>query len=228
MREPFASSAEHRDVMVICPTRYEASAIRRAARLRRSLVLVSGPGGDAVRRAVVSVRDRVDRVILAGLAGGLDPAVTPGSAYAVSRASSIDGRRFDASWIVRDLPNARLVTAPAVVSTAIEKSALSQRSGASMVDLEGYHFADQASAERLRWCIVRGISDGHDQELPPGIDKLVSPRGRTRCVRAILWTMMHKKHLEEMSAIVGQSMAALQLVGGAVRRSLDDSTGGRR
>lgn len=228
MRDSFALSADHRDLAVICPTVYEARAIRRSAKLRRAQVIVSGPGAEAVRRAVISVRDRVDRVLLAGLAGGLDPAALPGSAYAVVRVSTPDGRRLDAPWLVGGLPQAALVTAAQIVSSPAQKTALSQQSGATLVDLEGFHFAEQANMERLRWGIVRGVSDGHDQTLPPGIEKLISPRGRTRHLRAIVWAIANKPHLAEMPTIIGQSMAGLQLVGRAVREMLDDSRGGLR
>lgn len=227
MRMTAVSSFEHRDVVVLCPTAYEARAVRRGARLHRSRVIVTGPGADAVRRAVLKVRDRVDRVLLAGLAGGLDPSAAPGTAYAVSRVSAIDGRRLDAPWIMPRLPVARLVTAPAVVSTPVEKTSLAIETGATIVDLEGFAFAEQASEVRLRWGIIRAVSDGHDQELPPGIDSLVSPRGRTRHLRAILWALVNKQRMGDMATIVGQSMAGLQMVGRAVREALDGPMGGR-
>ncbi len=228
MRDALASSAEVRDLAILCPTGYEARALRRAARVPRSLVMVTGPGADAVRRAVARVRDRVDRVLLVGLAGGLDPSVSAGAAYAVRSVRSFEGRGYDAPWVLRGLPTAALVTAPAIVESVAAKSELAARSGAALVDLEGFAFAEQASMERLRWGIVRAVSDGHDQELPPGIGELVSPRGRTRHLRAAIWMLVNRPRLGDLPTIVGNSWAGLELAGRAVREAIDDPRGGRR
>jgi len=222
MRESLASNLDHRDLAILCPTAYEARAMRRATRLPRSQVIITGPGAEAVRRAVRRVRDRVDRVLLAGLAGGLDSGVAGGAAYAVSRVASLDGRTLAPPWLVRGLPTARLVTHTTVVSTPAEKLALSASSGASLVDLEGFAFAEQASMERLRWGIIRAVSDAHDQILPKGIDTLVSRRGRTRFVRAAFWMLVNRSSLGEFPAIIGQSWAGLEIAGRALRESLDD------
>lgn len=223
MREPAASSLAVRDLAILCPTFYEANAIRRIAKLPRSMLIVTGPGSQGVQRAVSRVRDRVDRVLLAGLAGGLDASVSAGTAYAITRVLSTDGRRLDPPWVVRGLPTARLVTASAVVGSPPEKSLLGERTGASLVDLEGFAFADAASSERLRWGIIRAVSDAHDQTLPKGIDTLISPSGRTRYLRAIIWMLANRRQFADAPALIGQSWAGLELIGQALREALDDS-----
>ncbi len=150
-----------------------------ARRLGWSLV-VTGIGGDAVRRALAAAPgDGV--VVLAGVAGALR-----GAPYASGTA-----------WTVREVvTNQGILTSPLlsegirvtqaedIVATPRDKSALANQTGADIVDMESSAFASAAQSAGRRWAIVRGISDGIEHSLPPGCDQWFNPQGGIRPVRA--------------------------------------------
>ncbi len=77
-------------------------------------------------------------------------------------------------------PRWRVVGADRPVATPTGKRDLAHTSGATAVDMESHAFVREASRRGIRLAIVRTITDGVDDALPEGIERLVDRDGRTR------------------------------------------------
>lgn len=152
-----------------------------------------GPGAQAITRWAQSIGRQNRLVILAGLAGAIDPATTVGEAFVVWRVvdehgvvmaenpdtSAISGRGF----------HCVITSSSSSVTTPDEKAQLFCQSGANLVDLESIALVKAAQDSSWPWMIVRGVSDGADDQLPSAIDQWVDERGRVRgrvVIRSIL------------------------------------------
>jgi len=126
-------------------------------------------------------------VILCGLAGSLNNRFAVGTAHSVSSVLVDVGTRLTPSM---SAPGGPVVSCPDRTLTSVDaKRAWVAQSGSDLVDLESAAFAQVADANRWRWAIVRGVSDGPETSLPADIDTWVDARGRTRpgsVARAVL------------------------------------------
>lgn len=117
-----------------------------------------------------------DVVLLAGLAGGLDPALRAGDVV-------IDCNDMAASVLAAPeafpIRSGRIVTSPHPVDTPAAKSNLF-RQGAIAVDMEGDAVRALAAENRAAFIHVRAISDPVDVSLDPRLLSLVDDVGRPR------------------------------------------------
>jgi nicotinate-nucleotide adenylyltransferase len=189
--------------LVLCPLGFERRAFLRFGKVP---VVTTGPGGEGIRRAFAA-RDRWPvpnprLLILFGLAGGLDPAITVGTTLvdATTHAS------FDPSGTRR----ARFIEAPAAVSTPEAKAHLLTATGAHAVDTESATFAACARAARIPFAIVRGIGDAAGDALPAEVAGFVDARGETRVGR-VLGALVRRPALAgELRRLARDSRGALR------------------
>lgn len=131
-------------------------------------------------------------VLVAGLAGGLAPDLSPGDlilASAVARAGGItlvpDPTLQDRA--VKALETARvpfrvgpLLTVPRPVGSPEAKARLWQASSALAVDMESTPLLEWAGRRGWPAVVVRAVADGPRDPLPPDLVALVAPDGRLR------------------------------------------------
>jgi adenosylhomocysteine nucleosidase len=136
-----------------------------------------------------------------GLAGGLDPALPPGTLLVPDRLSLSDGTgyRADAAW------HARLVElfhdqrpkvgchfgADLAIASAAEKQALFAGTAALGVDMESHLLARAAAEAGLPFAMIRVICDAADDALPPAALKGVKPDGSTD-ILAVLGSLLRQ------------------------------------
>jgi len=195
-------------IVVICPLEHERNVLTRAlgTRSHQFRWVVSGPGGDSVRRALNGVeRQSTELVILAGCAGGLIAGAGPISIASEVVDGSMPGERATLTRFARPLSivdswvpegdeltplidRRAIVGVDQVVASVEEKRALCVRTGCVMVDTESHAFAAHATELALNWCVLRGVSDGHCHTLPRGCETWIDTHGRTKlsCVLAAL------------------------------------------
>lgn len=204
---------------VLCPLAAERQALARSRRWRAAMadrsgadltVAVVGPGS-----AVASWIDRerpAGPLVLVGVAGGLTAGANVGAAGIVDRVVDPSGREVARPLAPAAWPGARwtVASADAAVSSPAAKAELARRSGASIVDMESAAFARAATARGLPFAIVRGVSDGADDALPDGVERLVDRDGQTRIGEAIRLIARHPT-----------SLGALVTLGRRTQRAMD-------
>lgn len=111
-------------------------------------------------------------IIMAGLAGALDPTLRIGDIV-------IDD--CPAGWLPA-IPyrRGRIVVSPTLVSTPAEKAKLFQETGALAVDMESAAARAVAAELGVPYISVRAISDAADELLDPAVLKMVNAFGHPR------------------------------------------------
>lgn len=174
--------------ILVCPLAAERSALRRSPGWPSDWAIdVSGPGDAGVRRWFER-RQPTGPVLFIGTAGGLKVDAAVGIAGLVSEIVDPTGRRLAvaATRVAHgSIPQWRVVTVAAPASTPEAKRRLRDASSAAIVDMESAAIADEATRRGIAWSIIRGISDGPDDSLPDGIERLVDRDGGTRIGAAI-------------------------------------------
>ncbi len=197
-------------VGIVCALDAEARHLRpRAVRGRAqarladgSLLAVSGMGADAAAagaRALIAAGARA--LASFGLAGGLDPALGPGDlclprtviganvrGEARTAVSASEPWRLDLARSLAahgPIADGALVSAPHVVCTIEEKSALRAATGAVAVDMESLAVALVAADHRLPFIAARVIVDGALDALPRTVAAAADPTGQVS-----LWKLL--------------------------------------
>jgi adenosylhomocysteine nucleosidase len=146
--------------------------LRAEARLAaRGLWRVGCAGGDAA-----ATRAELGRLVAAGatllvsfgIAGGLDPALAPGTLVVADRVTGAAGAHPPP--LIPAVAGARIggvVGAAAPAATAAAKAALFRETGALAVDLESGLVAEAAARAGLPYAVLRAVADPAWRDLPP-------------------------------------------------------------
>lgn len=179
------------------PLPLPAPACVRSYRVGSARVLAgwTGLGADATTRAIEGLGADPPRALLhAGVAGALSPALRTGDLVICERLllerpdaevlAGAPGAPLDA-WLT-GLPTVRgaALTVERVVTSAAQKRALHERTGAAVVEMESYFAAHAARALDLPFAAVRAVCDGHDESLPD-LTSALDPVGRPRTLRLL-------------------------------------------
>ncbi|HWE94124.1 MAG TPA: hypothetical protein VG269_09190 [Tepidisphaeraceae bacterium] len=148
-------------------------------------------------------------VIMAGLAGGLDPSLRVGDVV-------IDDCP---PGLLPDVAHRRggIHTANHLIATTTEKTALFAQTGALAVDMETGIVRALAQQEGIEFIAIRAISDAFDEALDPTILKLVDGFGRPRPA-AIAATLLRRPALiAPLRRLGAASHLAAENLGAAVK-----------
>jgi hypothetical protein len=153
----------------------EARAVARAlARARINCPIVTiGIGAQFVP---ASLDAAVDLIILAGLAGGLDPSLAVGDVVIQAPPNQSN----PADWIPANARLGKIAGALALVCTPQEKLALGRSSGCVAVDMETHIVAAYAERVGKPLLIIRAISDTAAHGIDPKLINLFDANGRIR------------------------------------------------
>lgn len=150
---------------------------------RRLSTIVEIGGGDAVGAAAACQRliaRGVRSLISFGLAGGLNPALRPGTLVVPDVVLSKDGHWPThpplAAWL--GPVGGALYSGGSVLVTVDEKSALFVRTGALAVDLESAAVAETAARHVLPFAVLRAICDPATRPLPRAALVALDPGGK--------------------------------------------------
>lgn len=159
---------------------------------RRPAVKCAGIGAERARKAARTLlSEGCDGLVSFGVAGGLDPALAPGSVVIADGVTAPDGGRIatDTAWaegLVHAIGGGRAVTrAPIAGSDTILASAASKRelrdsTGAAAVDMESHGIGDVAAAAGIPFLAVRAIADPAARAIPPWVLDGVTEDGGLR------------------------------------------------
>ena len=153
------------------------------------------------------------RVILAGLAGGLDPELRTGDVIVEPYPPTMPlGAR-----------GGRIHTSASLVYSAAEKAALFGSTGAACVDMESAVVRRAADAAGVPLTVVRAVLDTADQALPDYLLKLTNSSGRIRPLALAALLLRRPSAIGELMQLRRSSRIALEALGNAVRDLLTDS-----
>ncbi|UCD73778.1 MAG: hypothetical protein JSV91_08250 [Phycisphaerales bacterium] len=177
-----------------------------------------GPGASAVIDWAGTLQPARRPVLLAGLAGALTGTFRPGTAHLAGEvvdAETTQRWMSSLSYPSRDAARPEgcvVASAGAAVMNPAEKEALARRVGADLVDLESAAFARSAEDAGRWWAVVRGVADGVDTALPPGVDRWVDQNGRTRHVAVAATIAARPRLLPSILRLRHSSITAMQAV----------------
>ncbi|MEE2682224.1 MAG: hypothetical protein VX641_07630 [Planctomycetota bacterium] len=204
--------------IILCALEVERKALSGSSLPDEVLVECCGPGREGVARWAGAHR-RLDRpVILAGLAGSLVADHVPGDVVEVEAVVSPSVPRTETRWRLPDalgVPRVDGTSSTRLVNSRPAKRALHATLNASIVDMESLTFV--AKGIELGWTfgILRAISDGLDDTLPPGCDRWVDHRGRVS-IGAIAGSVLRSPslvgRLREMNRVTNTAMNRLGAV----------------
>jgi hypothetical protein len=142
-------------------------------------------------------------VILAGLAGGLDPELRVGDVvlHAIKSGSSVPP--------IAGVKFGRIHTAAAAVCTPAEKAALYVKTGALAVDMEGDAVRRWANEAHLRFFHLRAISDAADQSIAPAVLGLIDPMGNPIPAKVAAYLVRNPLRIRELRTLQANSKLAL-------------------
>jgi len=161
-----------------------------------SLLALSGIGRAAATAGAQALVDAgVSSLMTFGMAGGLDPALKPGSVVIPCELLSTDGGRYAASRAWREqvvaavsplcaVTEGNLLTSTHAIETPADKAAAFRDTGAAAVDMESAAVAEIAAKHHLPFIAVRVIVDTAADVLPRAV-VAASLLGRVRFGRLI-------------------------------------------
>jgi adenosylhomocysteine nucleosidase len=205
------------------------------AGLAREARIAAGPGVEAVQaggnpdrlRALLAGRTAADlrAVVSFGIAGGLDPALAPGTivvARAVVSESAAGPEPFPASEPLvagfrarLSALGARVVVADlagveAAVMTPAAKAALRARTGAAAVDMESQVAAAYAAAHGLPFAALRVVCDPAGRALPAFAASALKPNGDPDVPAVLLALLRREAKLGELVRLARDSGEAFR------------------
>ncbi len=192
-----------------------------------SLLALSGIGRAAAAAAAQALADAgVSALMTFGMAGGLDPALKPGSIVIPREVLSTDGSRYAAcqSWRERvaaavsplhAVTEGNLLTSIHAIDTPAEKAAAFRSTGASAVDMESAAVAEIAAKYNLPFIAVRVIVDTAADALPRAV-VAASRAGRMQFGRLIGGLVLAPRQIGAMLRLARRyriAMRSLRAIG---------------
>lgn len=205
--------------VILCPLGIERRAIAKSLKDRADVRLI-GPGPAAIKAAMeLLTAEKPPLVILFGLAGGLRDDET---APRIGRVVDKDAR----GWIPTCIPpgDSDTVTVVGMDEPVLSRTRKKQMAGAyaaALVDTESHIFAQSAVAAGLHWGVVRGISDGPNDELPAAVTEWVDARGRMRLGRVILGTILNPGVIPGVITLFRKARPALRAAAGRLIETIN-------
>lgn len=198
---------------IVTPLAFEATRIQASARENGWPLLVCGPGRTGIERMADRCRIPAGHVvILAGLAGGLNPDLETGHALVAAAVIDEDGLQR-VPPIRRDDRKGVICTRDALCNTPEAKRHLREKTAADAVDMESIHFANLAEERGWKWGVVRGISDDCSSSLPDNCSHWTDDGGRTRPWKVLQGILANPRILTQMPGLQRGATRAMRSVG---------------
>ena len=192
-----------------------------------SLLALSGIGRAAAAGAAQALVDAgVSALMTFGMAGGLDPALKPGSVVIPRELISTDGARYAAcrAWreqvaaavsALRAVSEGNLLTSTQAIETPADKAAAFRTTGAAAVDMESVAVAEIAAKHNLPFIAVRVIVDTAADMLPRAV-VAASRAGKVQFARLLGGLILAPREIASMIRLAQRyriAMRSLRAIG---------------
>ena len=170
-----------------------------------------GTSSGAEAAALRLIRGGVGALVSFGLAGGLDPALPPGTVIVPSEVIDGDHRYRtdpDVSSLLGGATPHLLFGASAITVTIVEKARIYSETGAAAVDLESTAVAHVAEAHSLPFAVLRAICDPADRTLPPAALAALDAHGAIAIGRVLTSIAMHPTQIPALLTLASDAMTA--------------------
>ena len=160
------------------------------------------------RAAEKMIADGATALLSFGLAGGLNPAVSPGAVVIPAEVRGEKKIPCDLAWTKRlatamQQTPSLLAHAPVVLATAEAKAALFAATGGAAADMESYGIAETAIVHGLPFAALRVVADTAADTIPSTALKSLDNAGRLRVGAAAWGALTHPWQIPELIRLAG-------------------------
>jgi len=177
-------------------------------------------GGSAAQRLTAverAIAEGATRLISFGIAGGLDPTLTPGMVLVPATVRDDDGTIF-ACDVARLLGAGSILGAAAMVIDPAAKRWLFKTTGAAAVDLESGAVAQAAARAGIPFHVIRAVADPARRGLPPAARIGLDGRGRVALWPVLRSVATEPKQIPALIRLAADTNLALWALRRAARR----------
>lgn len=197
--------------------RARAPVFRRPADL---WILNAGASSERAERLADTLISRGATALLSfGIAGGLDPAVRPGTVVLAREVVLPDGGRLaaDAAWADRVASSAHEMTphraaiagSDRILTSTEAKSELRRRTGAVAVDMETHGVARAAARRSLPFLVIRAVADPADRALPRSALASLDAGGAVRPLATVAALARDPRQIAALFGVAADTLTAL-------------------
>ena len=196
--------------LIVAPMSREARAIPRQ-------VFVCGSGAAPRRVASAVEASSAEVVIIAGVCGGLDPSLTPGSLILARRLVAAGEAELTPSHVLLDAArraliarnigfvSSTLLTMDRPIASRDDRTAAWNEHGAAGVDMETFGVAKMLESRGVRWLALRSVVDPANDALPAPLLEWREEQDEREIVRRMLrapasWPSLIRLALQMRSA----------------------------
>lgn len=209
---------------IITALKEELSAVKSAMNAPSVLLIRGGVGAKSASTAAESVLLQKPRALVSsGFCGGL--AAAPLLGHVVLATRVLDGSG-DGAPIACDPERVKhwrtllekasiavhcgdLVSVSTAVTSTDAKAVLAQKSGALAVDMESYAIARLAQKAGVPFLILRTISDGADDALPPEVGTFLDDKGNVRAGQVAKFALKGPRNIKMLMTLKSRSDKAM-------------------
>jgi adenosylhomocysteine nucleosidase len=155
------------------------------------------------------------KILLAGLAGALDPTLNIGDIVAFPPSPGIPGEGWGEGLTVRP---GKIHATDHVISSPEEKQTLFRQTGCLAVDMESDIVSQAAAEANLPFIHIRAISDTAADALPPNLSAWIDDLGNPRLPRLATDLALHPNQIPAMIRLGKNSRLAVRNLARAVRQ----------
>ncbi len=177
--------------------------------------------GRAAQAARRLLSDGCSALLSFGMAGGLDPALAPGTLVLATAVQAPDGENYPSDEAWRAALGARIPALAAIllgcdapVSDPAEKARLFAATGAAAVDMESHAIAAVAADAGIPFLALRAVADPAHRAVPPAALLGVGPDGGTRPGAVLAALVFAPREIPSVMALAGESRRALSALRG--------------
>ncbi|MCX7932627.1 MAG: nucleoside phosphorylase [Rhodovarius sp.] len=193
-----------------------------AALLPPGVPVVISAADPARLDALLAAVPRPAAMLSLGLAGALDPGLTPGTVLVADGIAGAEARP-DPAWsaAIAAATGARpalLAAVDALCATPAAKAALRAATGAAAVEMESHVVARHAARLGVPYAVLRAVADGAAEGIPPAATAALDAEGRPALGRVLAALLRRPRDVPALIRLARRSRTGLSALAAALPR----------